>query len=98
MPARKDISKILVIGSGPIVIGQACEFDYSGSQACKALKNEGYQNLSPSPIEGFEDVDTEDVAEAAAASPDEPSDADAEGFSNMNVNSPSDLLPTNSGD
>ncbi len=42
MPARKDISKILVIGSGPIVIGQACEFDYSGSQACKALKKEGY--------------------------------------------------------
>ena len=39
MPARKDISKILVIGSGPIIIGQACEFDYSGSQACKALKN-----------------------------------------------------------
>ena len=36
MPARKDISKILVIGSGPIIIGQACEFDYSGSQACKA--------------------------------------------------------------
>ena len=43
MPARKDISKILVIGSGPIVIGQACEFDYSGSQACKALKSEGYE-------------------------------------------------------
>ena len=46
MPARKDISKILVIGSGPIVIGQACEFDYSGSQACKALKSEGYQVFS----------------------------------------------------
>ncbi len=43
MPARKDISKILVIGSGPIVIGQACEFDYSGSQACKALKEEGFE-------------------------------------------------------
>ncbi len=43
MPARKDISKILVIGSGPIIIGQACEFDYSGSQACKALKKEGYE-------------------------------------------------------
>ena len=54
MPARKDISKILVIGSGPIVIGQACEFDYSGSQACKALKNEGYQvvliNSNPATI------------------------------------------------
>ncbi|MFH1128574.1 MAG: carbamoyl-phosphate synthase large subunit [Candidatus Omnitrophota bacterium] len=42
MPRRKDIKKILIIGSGPIVIGQACEFDYSGSQACKALKEEGY--------------------------------------------------------
>ena len=54
MPARKDISKILVIGSGPIVIGQACEFDYSGSQACKALRNEGYQvvliNSNPATI------------------------------------------------
>ena len=42
MPKRKDLRKILMIGSGPIVIGQACEFDYSGSQACKALKEEGY--------------------------------------------------------
>ncbi|MFN7170742.1 MAG: carbamoyl-phosphate synthase large subunit, partial [Candidatus Omnitrophota bacterium] len=42
MPKRKDIKKILVIGSGPIVIGQACEFDYSGSQACKVLKQEGF--------------------------------------------------------
>lgn len=42
MPKRKDINKILMIGSGPIVIGQACEFDYSGSQACKALREEGY--------------------------------------------------------
>ncbi|MCM8787072.1 MAG: carbamoyl-phosphate synthase large subunit, partial [Candidatus Omnitrophica bacterium] len=42
MPKRKDIKKILIIGSGPIVIGQACEFDYSGSQACKALKEESY--------------------------------------------------------
>ncbi|MDY6969509.1 MAG: carbamoyl-phosphate synthase large subunit [Spirochaetota bacterium] len=42
MPKREDIKKILIIGSGPIVIGQACEFDYSGSQACKALKEEGY--------------------------------------------------------
>ena len=54
MPARKDISKILVIGSGPIVIGQACEFDYSGSQACKALKSEGYEviliNSNPATI------------------------------------------------
>jgi len=42
MPKRKDIKRILMIGSGPIVIGQACEFDYSGSQACKALREEGY--------------------------------------------------------
>ncbi|OHD70604.1 MAG: carbamoyl phosphate synthase large subunit [Spirochaetes bacterium RBG_16_49_21] len=42
MPKRTDINKILIIGSGPIIIGQACEFDYSGSQACKALKEEGY--------------------------------------------------------
>jgi carbamoyl-phosphate synthase large subunit len=43
MPKRTDIKKILIIGSGPIVIGQACEFDYSGTQACKALRSEGYQ-------------------------------------------------------
>ncbi len=45
MPKRTDIKKILMIGSGPIVIGQACEFDYSGSQACKALKEEGYWTI-----------------------------------------------------
>src|ERR1700758_494382 len=45
MPKRKDIKKILIIGSGPIVIGQACEFDYSGVQACKALRDEGYQTV-----------------------------------------------------
>ncbi len=54
MPKRTDISKILIIGSGPIVIGQACEFDYSGTQACKALKEEGYQvvliNSNPATI------------------------------------------------
>ena len=43
MPKRTDISSILIIGSGPIVIGQACEFDYSGAQACKALRQEGYR-------------------------------------------------------
>ena len=43
MPRRTDIKKILLIGSGPIVIGQACEFDYSGTQACKALREEGYK-------------------------------------------------------
>ena len=54
MPKRTDIQKILIIGSGPIVIGQACEFDYSGSQACKALKEEGYDvvliNSNPATI------------------------------------------------
>ena len=52
MPKNKEIKSILIIGSGPIVIGQACEFDYSGSQAAKALKKEGYRCLlytSPSP-------------------------------------------------
>ena len=54
MPKRTDISKILIIGSGPIVIGQAAEFDYSGTQACKALKAEGYEvvlvNSNPATI------------------------------------------------
>ncbi|MBI5376390.1 MAG: carbamoyl-phosphate synthase large subunit [Candidatus Schekmanbacteria bacterium] len=45
MPKRKDIKSILLIGSGPIVIGQACEFDYSGTQACKALREEGYKTI-----------------------------------------------------
>jgi len=45
MPKRTDLKKIMVIGSGPIVIGQACEFDYSGSQACKALREEGYKTI-----------------------------------------------------
>ena len=43
MPRRTDIERVLVVGSGPIVIGQACEFDYSGTQACKALREDGYQ-------------------------------------------------------
>jgi carbamoyl-phosphate synthase large subunit len=43
MPKRTDIGSILILGAGPIVIGQACEFDYSGTQACKALKAEGYR-------------------------------------------------------
>src|SRR4029079_19638234 len=45
LPKRTDIRRILVIGSGPIVIGQACEFDYSGTQACKALREEGFEVL-----------------------------------------------------
>ena len=43
MPRRTDLKRVLIIGSGPIVIGQACEFDYSGSQACKALRSEGLE-------------------------------------------------------
>lgn len=54
MPRRKDIKKVLIIGSGPIIIGQACEFDYSGTQACKALREEGYEvvlvNSNPATI------------------------------------------------
>jgi len=45
MPKRTDIESILLIGSGPIVIGQACEFDYSGTQACKALRADGYKTI-----------------------------------------------------
>src|SRR5512137_1008608 len=54
MPRRTDIKKILIIGSGPIVIGQACEFDYSGTQACKSLQHEGFEvvlvNSNPATI------------------------------------------------
>ena len=54
MPKRTDIRKILIIGAGPIVIGQACEFDYSGTQACKALREEGFEvvlvNSNPATI------------------------------------------------
>src|SRR3712207_3394076 len=54
MPKRTDISSILIIGAGPIIIGQACEFDYSGTQACKALRQEGYRiilvNSNPATI------------------------------------------------
>ncbi len=63
MPARDDIKKILLIGSGPIIIGQACEFDYSGTQACKALREEGYEvvlvNSNPATI--MTDPDTADA-------------------------------------
>src|SRR5437773_9194303 len=54
MPRRNDLSTILVLGSGPIVIGQACEFDYSGTQACRVLRSEGYRvslvNSNPATI------------------------------------------------
>ena len=63
MPKRQDINKILIIGSGPIIIGQACEFDYSGTQACKALKKLGYEivlvNSNPATI--MTDPDVADI-------------------------------------
>ena len=63
MPKRSDINKILIIGSGPIIIGQACEFDYSGTQACKALRKLGYEvvlvNSNPATI--MTDPDMADV-------------------------------------
>lgn len=63
MPKRQDINKIMIIGSGPIIIGQACEFDYSGTQACKALKKLGYEivlvNSNPATI--MTDPDVADI-------------------------------------
>ena len=63
MPKRTDINKVMIIGSGPIIIGQACEFDYSGTQACKALKKLGYEivlvNSNPATI--MTDPETADV-------------------------------------
>ena len=53
MPKRDDIHKVLIIGSGPIIIGQACEFDYSGTQACKALKSLGYSNVELKKLDSF---------------------------------------------
>ena len=68
MPKREDIKSILVVGAGPIVIGQACEFDYSGTQACKALKEEGYRivlvNSNPATI-----MTDPDVADATYVEP-----------------------------
>lgn len=68
MPARKDLRTILVIGSGPIVIGQACEFDYSGTQACKVLREEGYRvvliNSNPATI-----MTDPDIADATYVEP-----------------------------
>jgi carbamoyl-phosphate synthase large subunit len=63
MPKRTDLKSILIIGAGPIIIGQACEFDYSGAQACKALREEGYKvilvNSNPATI--MTDPDMADV-------------------------------------
>jgi carbamoyl-phosphate synthase large subunit len=72
MPKRTDIESILIIGSGPIVIGQACEFDYSGTQACKALREEGYRvilvNSNPATI--MTDPDFADVTYIEPLKPD----------------------------
>ena len=72
MPRRKDISSILIIGAGPIIIGQACEFDYSGAQACKALKDEGFRviivNSNPATI--MTDPETADVVYIEPITPD----------------------------
>ncbi|MEO1020330.1 MAG: carbamoyl-phosphate synthase large subunit, partial [Pseudomonadota bacterium] len=72
MPKRQDLTSILVIGAGPIVIGQACEFDYSGTQACKALKAEGYRviliNSNPATI--MTDPETADATYVEPVTPD----------------------------
>ena len=73
MPRRDDIEKILLIGSGPIVIGQAAEFDYSGTQACRVLKEEGYRvilvNSNPATI--MTDPDFADATYIEPITPDE---------------------------
>ncbi|OQY18706.1 MAG: carbamoyl phosphate synthase large subunit [Desulfobacteraceae bacterium 4572_35.1] len=71
MPRRDDIKKVLIIGSGPIIIGQACEFDYSGTQACKALRNLGYEILlvNSNPATIMTDPNTADVTYIEALTP-----------------------------
>src|SRR6187399_2673813 len=68
MPRRDDLHSILILGSGPIIIGQACEFDYSGTQACRALRAEGYRvvlvNSNPATI-----MTDPDVADATYVEP-----------------------------
>ena len=72
MPKRTDLKSILIIGAGPIVIGQACEFDYSGAQACKALRQEGYRvilvNSNPATI--MTDPDLADATYIEPITPD----------------------------
>ena len=92
MPRRDDISSILLIGSGPIVIGQACEFDYSGTQACRALREEGYRvilvNSNPATI-----MTDPDVADATYIEP-----LTAEWIRRViEVEKPDALLPTMGG-
>ena len=68
MPKRTDLKSILIIGSGPIIIGQSCEFDYSGTQACRALRDEGYRviliNSNPATI-----MTDKDLADATYLEP-----------------------------
>ena len=77
MAKRKDIKSILVVGAGPIIIGQACEFDYSGTQACKALMEEGYRviliNSNPATI--MTDPETADVVYIEPITPDDDSES-----------------------
>ena len=72
MPKRTDINTVMIIGAGPIIIGQACEFDYSGAQACKALKEEGYRvvlvNSNPATI--MTDPDMADATYIEPITPD----------------------------
>ena len=72
MPKRQDIHTVLIVGAGPIVIGQACEFDYSGAQACKALRAEGYRvvlvNSNPATI--MTDPDMADATYIEPITPD----------------------------
>ena len=71
MPLRHDLESVLVIGSGPIVIGQACEFDYSGTQACRVLRSEGLRviliNSNPATI-----ITDPDIADATYVEPIDP--------------------------
>ena len=86
MPKRTDISTILIIGAGPIVIGQACEFDYSGTQAVKALKEEGYRvvlvNSNPATI--MTDPELADATYVEPITPDIVGKS-ASGFSRMMI-------------
>ena len=92
MPKRTDIKSILIIGAGPIVIGQACEFDYSGTQACKALREEGYRivlvNSNPATI-----MTDPDVADATYIEPITPEIVDKI----IEKERPDALLPTMGG-
>jgi carbamoyl-phosphate synthase large subunit len=92
MPKRTDIRTILIIGAGPIIIGQACEFDYSGTQACKALRAEGYRivlvNSNPATI-----MTDPDMADATYVEPITP----AVVAKIIEIERPDALLPTMGG-